>query len=42
MKKRQPKRAAHPHGLPPLRWFTNLNTPADLARALALAARHFA
>jgi len=34
--------ATHPHNLPPLRWFLNLNTQADVARAEALAARRIA
>lgn len=29
---------AHPEGMPACRWFLNLNTPADLERAQALAA----
>ena len=29
----------HPHGLPPVRWFFNLNSPSDLKRAEMLAAR---
>ena len=33
---------AHPFGLPPLRWFTNLNSQADLARAEALMAKRIA
>ncbi len=28
--------AAHPRGLPPSRWFANVNSPADLERAQAL------
>jgi molybdenum cofactor guanylyltransferase len=34
----QPGRVLHPDGLPPVRWFFNLNTPADLKRAETLAA----
>jgi len=33
---------AHPGGLPPVRWFLNLNTPSDLKRAETLATRHAA
>lgn len=29
---------AHPQGLPPFRWFSNLNSPHDLTRAQALPA----
>jgi molybdopterin-guanine dinucleotide biosynthesis protein A len=32
----------HPQGLAPFRWFLNLNTPADLARAESLAPRTIA
>jgi molybdenum cofactor guanylyltransferase len=32
----------HPTGLPAARWFLNLNTPADLERAGALASRRIA
>jgi molybdopterin-guanine dinucleotide biosynthesis protein A len=32
----------HPHGLPLVHWFLNLNTPADLERAEALARRRIA
>ena len=35
----QSGQVAHPLGLPPLRWFLNLNTPQDLERAEALAAQ---
>lgn len=38
----QPGRVVHPHGLPPVHWFVNLNTPADLDRAEALLARRIA
>jgi molybdenum cofactor guanylyltransferase len=34
----QSGQAAHPFGLPPLRWFLNLNTPADIAIAEVLEA----
>jgi molybdopterin-guanine dinucleotide biosynthesis protein A len=32
----QSGQVAHPFGLPPLRWFLNVNTPQDLQRAEAL------
>jgi molybdenum cofactor guanylyltransferase len=32
----------HPHNLPPVFWFLNLNTPADLERAESLARRRIA
>jgi molybdopterin-guanine dinucleotide biosynthesis protein A len=32
----------HLHGLAPVYWFLNLNTPADLERAEALARRRIA
>jgi molybdenum cofactor guanylyltransferase len=31
--------AVHPHGLPPMSWFLNLNTPGDVTRARALVRR---
>lgn len=34
----QTGQVVHPQGLAPFRWFLNLNTPADLARAESLAA----
>ena len=38
----QSGQVAHPHGLPPAYWFLNLNTPADLKHAEALARRRIA
>jgi molybdenum cofactor guanylyltransferase len=38
----QSGRVTHPHGLPTLFWFLNLNTPADLERAETLARRRIA
>jgi molybdopterin-guanine dinucleotide biosynthesis protein A len=38
----QSGRVAHPMGLPPARWFLNVNTPQDLARATSLAAHSIA
>jgi molybdopterin-guanine dinucleotide biosynthesis protein A len=35
----QSGQVSDPRGLPPLRWFLNLNTPDDLARAEALSGR---
>jgi hypothetical protein len=32
----------HPAGLPPVRWFLNVNTPGDLHRAEALMTRAIA
>jgi molybdopterin-guanine dinucleotide biosynthesis protein A len=36
----QSGQVSDPRGLPPVHWFLNLNTPADLARAEALEIRH--
>jgi molybdenum cofactor guanylyltransferase len=38
----QAGQVTHPHCLPPVYWFLNLNTPADLERAEALARRRIA
>jgi molybdopterin-guanine dinucleotide biosynthesis protein A len=38
----QSGQVSDPRGLPPVRWFLNLNTPDDLARAEALGGRRIA
>jgi molybdopterin-guanine dinucleotide biosynthesis protein A len=38
----QAGQAAHPLGLPPFRWFLNVNTPRDLEQAAVLAAHSIA
>lgn len=38
----QSGQATHPHGLPPVRWFLNLNTPGDVKQAEALCGHRIA